>query len=460
VKKNNLIPCLLLSFLIHLGVLTGIHLYVIPTPGLPEWPELIPVDMVLIEEEKEGPSSSPALQETGFSKDALVARAQTPMGTPSATPVEDLPGPIPKEGTFKPSLNAEQFPTPGVFPVGQEGKEVESKRIVSRSLNPSMHLPAIPHSPLDQPPLLEMEEPRVLAQAEKGGIRIYSSTLEKTTAPVGRNRPHPEFISELPPIPTVSSPALPEERKMILARQGESLPSSSGKSMTLRPLRAVKGAEKKIAESSWDTSSPGKTASLEPLMTGFEKRGTFVGAEKGFSILLVLDTSGSVRGLPLEAIKKSAMEFVSLLGEMDRCGVITFNDKASLVIPFTSDKNRLRRKIGRLLTEGRNTVLFDALDQAFLLLKKEKGKRRFVVVFSDGKDEGSQSIPHEVINRARTSQIAVFCLGYSRVEKRYLRVLEDISQRTGGVFAEAPHFQEIVELFRTARDSKGSKPRS
>ncbi len=425
-NKKKFIPSLLLSFLIHLGLLTGIDMFLAPTPGVPEWPELIPVDMVIIEEKEEGFQSDLTLKKTEFSKVPLIAKAETAKGTPSTTPVEDFPGPIPKEGTFKPSLNVEQIPTPGVLPPGQEGKEAESRRVVSRSLSPPQRLPEIPPSPSDQSPLLEVEKPRVLTLAEKGGIPTESRTLEKITAPLGRNRPHPEFVSDLLPIPTVRSPAFPEEREMMLARQGETLQSRVGKSM-------------------------------EPFTTGFEKRGTLVGAGKGFSMLLVLDTSGSVKGPPLEGIKKSAMEFVSLLGKMDRCAVITFNNEANLVVPFTSDKNSLKQKIARLMTKGKNTVLFDALDLAILLLKKEKDKKRFIVLFSDGKDEGSRSNPREVIKRARKSEVAVFCLGYSRVEKRYLKTLESISQRTGGIFAEAPHFEEIVELFRATRDVRGKK---
>ncbi|UCF56302.1 MAG: VWA domain-containing protein, partial [Deltaproteobacteria bacterium] len=132
-------------------------------------------------------------------------------------------------------------------------------------------------------------------------------------------------------------------------------------------------------------------------------------------------------------------------------------DEARLVVPFTSDKNLLRQKIASLQTEGRDTVLFDALDLAFLLLRKAKDKRRFVVLFSDGKDEGSKSTARKMIDRARKAQTAVFCLGYSRIERKYLRTLESISERTGGIFAEAPHYREIVELFKAARDVKGKR---
>lgn len=424
-KKRRLIPSLFLSLLIHLAVLTGIDMYFVPTPVMPEWPDLIPVDMVIVEEEKGGPRRDPATTEAEFPREPLIAKAERAKGTPSTSPVEDFPGPIPKEGTFKPSLNVEQMPTPGVLPPGQEGEEVASKRVISRSLSPQQRLPETPYSPSDQSPLITVEKPRLLTLAEKGGIPADSTALERITSPLGRNRPHPEPISNLLPIPTVKSPALPEEKEMVLARQPTPLESRT-----------------RIGKST------------EPLLPGPEKRGAFEGRGRGFSILLVLDTSGSVKGEPLEGIKKSAVEFVNLLGEMDRCAVITFNDEASLAIPFSSDKGRLKQKIAGITTKGKTTVLFDALDLAFLLLKKEEDKDRFVVLFSDGKDEGSQLNLSEVVSRARESKIAVFSVGYSRVERRYLEALEGISQETGGIFAEAPDFGEIVELFRAARDVK------
>lgn len=435
--KMRLLPFLLLSFLIHVVVLTGINISVPSSLSIPELPKLIPVEVVLIERK---PSSILTFKETEFLKDALVAEVQTVMGTPSATPMKDFPGPIPKKGTFRPSLNVEQIPTPGTLPVGHEGKEVESRRVVSRSLTPPLRLPAVFHSPLDQSPLPEVEDARVLTQAKKGRGRTPPVTSEKITAPLGRNRPHPEFVSDLLPIPTVKSPVLPDKEEMILEKD-ENLQSHISNSAALESLR-VKEA---------------KITPQEPLMVDFERRGTFWRAENGFSILLVLDTSGSVKGPPLEGIKKSALEFVRLLRKMDRCATMTFNDEVHMIVPFSSNKNLLRRKIISLMTEGRNTVMFDALHTALLLLKKEKNERRFIILFSDGKDEGSQSTPHAVINQARKAQIPVFSLGYSSVERKYLRTLENISRRTGGIFADAPQYLEIVDLFKTASKLKSKK---
>lgn len=61
------------------------------------------------------------------------------------------------------------------------------------------------------------------------------------------------------------------------------------------------------------------------------------------------------------------------------------------------------------------------------------------------------------VSRARRLEISVFCVGYSRIEKGYLRNLESISLKTGTIFAEAPHFREIVELFKVAMGWKRKK---
>lgn len=442
-----------LSILIHLCILWGINAFLVPSRTIPDQPLPIPIQTVVIEEEKEEERLSRlASRETEAPKDAEAVKAQKTMGTPGPMPVEDFPGPIPKKGSFEPSLSAQQIPTPGVLPRGLKGQEAQSRRVVSPSTDALLQLPAARPSALAQPPLLKAEAPRVLTEAEEGGTPLSSMKMEKTSAPLGRNRPHPEFVSELPPIPTVESPILPEEGEMVLAESAATRPRAAT-TATLTPVSGSKKVGEEIRDNQWKKPVLKELASLEPLLGELEQRAAMVKAEQGFSMLLVLDTSGSVQGEPLQGIKRSAQGFVSLLGGADRCGVVTFNDMTTVLVPFTSNKAQLKRQISRLVVKGKNTVLFDALDKAFSLLSGED-RKRFVVLFSDGKDEGSGSTLEEVIEKAHRSQVAVFCVGYSRIERRHLKNLETISQRTGGIFAEAPHSREIVKLFRTARSSK------
>jgi Mg-chelatase subunit ChlD len=457
-KRKKLAIYLLFSFLIHVGALTGIDVYLMPAPIISEAPVLIPVETVILEtesEEKEPTLPSLIPQAATPTTEAQLAKASVTMGTPSSRILEDLPGPVPKEGSFKPSMTREHMPSSGVLSMGQEGKEAQSKRVVSRSTSFPVTLPPLTSYPPAQSPILDTQEKRVLTKAQTGaGVLQPTMKPERIRAPLGRNRPHPDYVSELPPIPTVTSPRLPEVEEMVLAEDATTPSSRPGATRVRRPVTTSKSREH-LPEIHSDVgleSVSRQQVALAPLMTERRRKSPILRPGESYSMLLLVDTSGSVKGPPLEGIKRSAVAFVGLLGVKDRCAIVTFNDKAALVVPFVSNKDRLRRDITGLICHGKNTVLFDALNYAFGLLEREEDRRRFVVLFSDGKDEGSHVTLHEAVSRAQDSGIVVFCLGYSRVERRYLRTLENIAQETGGVFAEAPQFREIVALFRTARD--------
>jgi hypothetical protein len=167
----------------------------------------------------------------------------------------------------------------------------------------------------------------------------------------------------------------------------------------------------------------------------------FPGSAKGAAYLFVVDTSGSVKGTPLEGIKKSARELVRLMGPNDRAGIMTFDDNSELVSPLTSEKTILRREINKLRTAGTKTVLFDALIKANNFLTVEDRENRFMVLFSDGKDEGSRS------------GVSILSVGYSRVEREYLAILKKLAGKTGGDFVYAPQFHDILTLYRASRSA-------
>ncbi len=387
---------------------------------------------------------------------ALETKSQISAGTEARIDVSDLAGPIPKEGSFEPSLSVRHSPELGGLPRSREGEEVASKPTVSTFEMPPLSLSPVQPSRSDEPPPLEVEIPRVLTEAETGGPDTYSQTIQKIEAPIGRNRPSTHSVSDLPPIPTIESPSIPEQKEMILAAPNDLPLEGVARAQTRRQVRS--DVEPRLLARKRETADDPTfiTPKKEPTTLDLDTTPSFPfpGSAKGAAFLFVLDTSGSVKGPPLEGIKSSARQFVSLMGEKDRVGVMTFNDITEMVAAFTSEKELLGRKINSIQTAGTRTVLFDALMRAIHEIETEDRESKFVILFSDGKDEGSRSTPDEVIKRARASQISIFCLGYSRVERTYLGTLDTISQGTGGIFAEAPLFEEIVELLGTVRDAR------
>jgi len=297
--------------------------------------------------------------------------------------------------------------------------------------------------------------PKAMVEAETAGVQPYSQTERKIEAPIGRSRVSADFVSELPPIPTIESPSMPEQREMVLAASDDLPTVRLARSETRRGPQSITEPDLWLAHKKEFVVAPTPMVPKEePAIPDLKSDASLPvpGSEKGAAFLFIMDTSGSVKGAPLEGIKRSAWEFVGLMGANDRAGIMTFNDNAELVRPFTSEKRVLRRKIDKVRTRGRKTILFDALIVAINLIQKEDRESKFLILFSDGKDEGSRSTLQEVIQNIRLTGVSILCIGYSRVERKYLDTLKTIAAETGGISADTPQFQDIVMLYKTARD--------
>lgn len=114
----------------------------------------------------------------------------------------------------------------------------------------------------------------------------------------------------------------------------------------------------------------------------------FSSVDKPFSVVLMLDTSGSTR-FRLDEIQDAAITFVNQLRQDDRVMVVSFDDKVRILTEFTSDRSRLRDAIRR--TEpGDGTKLYDAVDLVMNQRLNGVDGRKAIVLFTDGVDTTSR----------------------------------------------------------------------
>jgi len=198
----------------------------------------------------------------------------------------------------------------------------------------------------------------------------------------------------------------------------------------------------------------------EPAPLKMERPPTLVlpGSAHSASFILLVDTSGSVKGDPLQGIKASVVEFISLMGKHDRVGLMTLNDSPQLISDFTSKDEHLKHQVNGLKTAGKLTVLYDALLAATRLLEQESSKHLNIVLFSDGKDEGSRADLDQVLVSLKKSNISVLGVGYTRVAEKHLEVMRRIAHGTGGVFVRTPEFRDMLTLYKTASPAQKAAP--
>ena len=115
----------------------------------------------------------------------------------------------------------------------------------------------------------------------------------------------------------------------------------------------------------------------------------FTSVDKPFSVVLVLDTSGSTR-FKIEEIQDAAIAFVNQLRADDRVMIISFDDDISVLTEFTGDRNRMRDAIRRTRT-GNSTRLYDAVDLVINQRLNQVDGRKAVVLFTDGVDTASRN---------------------------------------------------------------------
>jgi uncharacterized membrane protein len=107
--------------------------------------------------------------------------------------------------------------------------------------------------------------------------------------------------------------------------------------------------------------------------------------EPQVAMVLVLDRSGSMSGLPIEMAKAAAKATADTLASDDLIEVIAFDSAPTRVVRMTPAKHRARIQgdISRIQAGG-GTEIFSALDAAYQTLTVTRARRKHVILLTDG----------------------------------------------------------------------------
>ncbi len=177
--------------------------------------------------------------------------------------------------------------------------------------------------------------------------------------------------------------------------------------------------------------------------------------------VLVFDTSSSVVGDRLLALRRAGEAFLDGLRPADVVSLVTFSEEIVRAAAPTIDKDALRRALNRLEPEG-STAGFDALYAALAL--SDSHDRSLVVLFTDGEDnmsilgerqlrtvaERSNALVHVVVLRDKS-------LLPRDGEPDQARALREIADASGGRFWTPDSPQRLREAFAAIAASMGER---
>ena len=176
-------------------------------------------------------------------------------------------------------------------------------------------------------------------------------------------------------------------------------------------------------------------------------------------VVLVLDTSGSRQGDPIDNTKTAAQQFVDSVNESEaNVGLVTYNNSASKICDFTLDGNKLYSAINEIGTGGR-TNIYDGLKNAKEMLdsRTTANSKKIIVLMSDGMaNEGKTG--ESLIEYAKSLKdegVYIYTLGFfdslkgsDKAECQY--IMERIA--TSGCHYEVTNPESLVFFFGDIAD--------
>lgn len=168
-------------------------------------------------------------------------------------------------------------------------------------------------------------------------------------------------------------------------------------------------------------------------------------------LVFLVDTSSSlIKNDEISRVRVAAATFLDSLEPGDRVNLFEIKSKPINLMPFTTDRKQLRRKIEALKAIG-ETALLDSMHAAVDALKDRRRGRKAVVLFTDGRDSVYEEptdkarLFRKAITRAQNNEIAMFIIGLGKhINRDAMTVL---AEETGGGFYFAPNIDRIGQVF-------------
>jgi len=158
-------------------------------------------------------------------------------------------------------------------------------------------------------------------------------------------------------------------------------------------------------------------------------------------ITLVLDSSGSMAAAASN-LRKAAKQALSDAPDNSFFSVVQFDETIKLIQDFTQNISLVSAAIDQYQVNPRATCLYDAAYTAVETLSKAPAGRRAIILFTDGRDEGSNGRPcsqhtyQDLVTFANQNQVPINTIGLSDVTSDINSAeLQNMASSTGGFSA-------------------------
>ncbi len=201
---------------------------------------------------------------------------------------------------------------------------------------------------------------------------------------------------------------------------------------------------------------------------------------EGIDIVLVVDTSGSMQALDLDAnrpiqsrrnrleVVKTVVDHFVKKRENDQIGLVVFGNEAFTQCPLTLDHGIVASFLERIEIgmAGEQTAIGSALGTAIKRLKESQADSKVVILLTDGRNNAGSLSPRKAAEVAKTFGVKVYTIGAGtrgkapfvvdtvfgqRVVYQDVEIddatLQEVAERTGGAYFRAEDASALETIY-------------
>ena len=163
---------------------------------------------------------------------------------------------------------------------------------------------------------------------------------------------------------------------------------------------------------------------------------TVRGKRLPLNLCLVVDRSTSMQGARLEHVKQAAHQIIDELHDDDALAVVTFNDRAEVVLPSMTSIKRIQAKarVASIIASG-GTEILQGIQIGMAEIEKHLGKpvTSHMILLTDGQTYGDEEDCLVEARLAGARRIGITAMGIG--EDWNDTLLDEIATQSGGVSA-------------------------
>lgn len=180
------------------------------------------------------------------------------------------------------------------------------------------------------------------------------------------------------------------------------------------------------------------------------------GKRPPLNLCLVLDTSTSMKGMRLDAVKQTATQFIRALQPHDILSIVTFNDRAEVIIPASRglDLAKVESRVSILHTRG-GTEIYMGLEAGMNEITRfiNPSFLNHIYLITDGRTYGDEDKCLLLADNAKARGVTINGMGIGHEWND--EFLDDLSSRTGGSSEFASNPESVQKILRKKFGSIG-----